>query len=159
MALATIFSPSNLSPSESLSELLDGIRYSYPFALLVIFGVVLTSHSILTSEQADKRKKSKSRPQTPSTDDHLSIDNNGKRQKVDDRPRLFTRFITHTAPLTPLLNQVFLGLLILICMSLVGNAVNVIIHALVVRGWWCGQAYVVSPHLFLTLTLTKDELK
>ena len=38
------------------------------------------------------------------------------------------------------MNWIFAGVLV----TLVGNATNVILHALTKRGWWCGKDYVVS---------------
>jgi len=44
----------------------------------------------------------------------------------------------------PLQKAVFNWLSIAVIATFVGNAVNVIVHALTERGWWCGESVAVS---------------
>jgi hypothetical protein len=113
----------------SLIKALEVTHYTYPFALAFFFGLAYTAHGILTGENQSASSR-----------------NSEQRGQLSKKSR--TRSIlTHTATLTPLQNSLLNWLIVFIIFTFVCNAANVIVHALMRRGWWCGQAYVVCSLL------------
>ncbi|KAF8545255.1 hypothetical protein BDD12DRAFT_871545 [Trichophaea hybrida] len=141
--------PAPLDHSVDTPPLLLYTRYYYPLALFLFFIISLTAWGIVTSES--------SKPTPPPVN---GIYNNGRRWKNDRKntsergsfKRIAARF-PGGIPRQKAADEKRLGvfrkaalnwLLAGVLLTLVGNAVNVIMRALTNRDWWCGKDYVIS---------------
>ncbi|KAI5793306.1 hypothetical protein EDC01DRAFT_92199 [Geopyxis carbonaria] len=129
--------------------LLQYVRYFFPLVLFVFFSVSFTAWGIATSES--------SKPTPPSVNgiyrnDHQNKNKNHKTSGSTAFKRFAARF-PGGIPQAREADEKRLGsirkatmnwLLIGVMVTLVGNSVNVIMHALSKRGWWCGKDYVIS---------------
>lgn len=132
-------------------------RYYYPLILFLFFVISLTAWGIATSQA--------SAPKPPPVEAVLNGDIDAvkrrRRRELAEKNTWFKRFAARfpggvTAAreadekrLSPLRKAIFNWLLVGVMITLLGNAVNVIMHALAKRGWWCGKDYVVRlkfPH-------------
>lgn len=127
-------------------------RYLYPLALFVFFLTSLTVWGIATAEPA--------KPAPPPATFVLGKTPRPAGAQVGEErkkgPGCFGRFARRwpggnvrakqvdERRLAPVRKAVMNWLLAGVLMTLVGNSVNVILHALAKRGWWCGEDYVVS---------------
>ena len=112
---------------------LDVVHYAYPIILLLVFLVAFTAHSIVTAPssstvgkaQAKKGPGGKPLPKntSPSAKEQL------RKESLDFSSAQKTLF-----------NWLLLGVIV----TFVGNAVNIVSHALKEQPWWCGQAVAVS---------------
>jgi ATP-binding cassette, subfamily B, vacuolar membrane transporter HMT1/ACLQ len=112
------------------SRILLYTRFAYPLVVLVFFLIAFTANSILTASAITEPSSSngpggKPLPANKST--------TGLRE-----PRKGQQEVS------PLQKAVFNWLSIAVIATFVGNAVNVIVHALTERGWWCGESVAVS---------------
>ena len=120
-------------------EVLVYSHFSYPIILLAVFLVAFTAHSVLTASkdatvsaspnQTGPGGKPLPRNTAPSTKEKL------QRQALDTSPRRKLLF-----------HWLSLGVVV----TFVGNAVNVVFHALYKRKekWWCGESVAVSRQQF-----------
>jgi len=113
---------------------LDALQYAYPIALLAFFLLAFTVRSIATSANSN----------TNDAEQPL-FGPGGKPLPTSKKSQRLTRSNAH-AEISRSRKLVFEWLSVAVCLTWVGNAVNVIIHALYSRkqGWWCGQSAVVS---------------
>ncbi|KAG9651682.1 putative ABC transporter, partial [Aureobasidium melanogenum] len=127
-------------------RLLSIVHFAYPIVLLFFFLTTFTIRSILTA-RTDGSDDSKSEPQfgpggKPLPKKKAPVDNTKNTFLDFSRPRkLLFEWLSLAATLT-----------------LAGNAVTVIVHALYARKeeWWCGQAtvvYIVGAFMVYTLIL------
>lgn len=127
-------SSSELQLSVTAAErILDVTHFAYPILLLVEFLIVFTIHSVLTASD-DTPVLPSSRPRGPGG---KPLPKNPRRASNDARQKAAVDF-SRSQKLT--LDWLVIGLIT----TLVGNATNIIIHALTKRPWWCGEAAVVS---------------
>jgi hypothetical protein len=134
-------------PPDTLRTAVKVLQYAYPTVMLLFFLVAFTARSIISSNS----NSNVSKPTTlgpggkplPATDPTRNF---VKRQIDDD--------VTHSQKL------VFGWLSVAAACTFVGNAINVIVHALYARKdqWWCGQAPVVGPGRYLHLTIVHCSL-
>lgn len=122
-------------------EVLVYTHFSYPIILLVVFLVAFTAHSILTASKEDTVSASPNqtgpggkplpRNTAPSAKEKL------QRQALDTSPR--RKLLFHWLSLA-------------VVVTFVGNAVNVVFHALYKRkdNWWCGESVAVSNSTIYT---------
>ncbi|KAH0269900.1 putative ABC transporter, partial [Aureobasidium melanogenum] len=127
-------------------RLLSIVHFAYPIVLLFFFLTTFTIRSILTA-RSDAPDDSKSEPQLgpggkPLPKKKAPVDNSKNTFLDFSRPRkLLFQWLSLAATLT-----------------LAGNAVTVVVHALYARKeeWWCGQAtvvYIVGAFMVYTLLL------
>lgn len=128
-------------------------RYLYPLALFLFFLTSLTAWGIATAEPAKPAPPPANvvlRKTPRLAGAHVDEDDDEERC-----PGRFGRFARRwpggnvrakqmdERRLAPVRKAVLNWLLAGVLVTLVGNAVNVILHALAKRGWWCGEDYVV----------------
>ncbi len=123
-------------------EVLLYTHFSYPIILLAVFLIAFTAHSVLTAskdatvaacpDQTGPGGKPLPRNTAPSAKEQL------QKQALDFSPRR---------------KLVFHWLSLGIVVTFVGNAANVIFHALYKRedNWWCGESVAVSNLLLPTI--------
>lgn len=119
-----------------ISPWLSFTHYAYPVILLFFFLAVFTYHSVKTAEDPNG-----------SPDAEQLTGPGGKPLPKSAGVRRRRNKAKEDIPRTQKL--LFEWLSVLAALSFVGNAANVILHALVDRdeGYWCGQAYVVRSFL------------
>lgn len=119
------------------AKFLDFLQYAYPIILLAFFLLAFTVRSIATSSS------------TNSNGDEPAHGPGGKPLPLSKKAKKAS-----TRDPGPELSRarklVFEWLSVAACLTFVANTVNVIVHALYdrKRGWWCGQAVVVSVRVF-----------
>lgn len=115
------------------SRILQVTQFAYPVVLLTVFLVTLMVHSI--------RAGSKS---TTKSVGHAETDG----EPVPDTPtsKLSKSSSKRETELTRAQKGLFIWLSAVLTATFIGNAVNIIVHALTQRPWWCGEAPVVSYH-------------
>ncbi|KAH7121162.1 hypothetical protein B0J11DRAFT_58884 [Dendryphion nanum] len=108
------------------------LSYTYPIFILVFFLAAFTARSIFASN-------SNSNVATPTT-----TGPGGKLLPATDPTRNFVKK-TATDDVTPSQKRLFEWLSLATALTFVGNAINIIVHALVCRyeQWWCGQHVVI----------------
>jgi hypothetical protein len=130
------------------SPVLRYTRYYYPLVLFLFFIVALGAWGIATSES--------SKPTPPPVN---GIYSNGRAKKRAQKQTSEHRTLKRIAArfpggsqqnkeederrLGPIRKGVMNLLLAGVLVTLVGNATNVIMHALTNHSWWCGKDYVV----------------
>ncbi|KEQ69959.1 hypothetical protein M436DRAFT_75713 [Aureobasidium namibiae CBS 147.97] len=127
-------------------RILSIIHFAYPIVLLVYFLTTFTIRSIVSASG-------------PESDDHTSQPQLGpggkplpkKKAPVEDKKNTFLDFSRPRKLL-------FEWLALAATLTLAGNAVTVVVHALYARKeeWWCGQAtvvYIVGAFMVYTLIL------
>jgi hypothetical protein len=123
-------------------------RYYYPLVLFLFFIVALGAWGIATSESSKPtpppvtgiytngraKKRARKQPSEHSTFKRIAarFPGGSQQNKEADERRL-----------GPIRKAAMNWLLAGVLLTLVGNAVNVIMHALTNHDWWCGKAYVV----------------
>jgi hypothetical protein len=114
-------------------RLLSIIHFAYPIVLLVYFLTTFTIRSILSAPSQDSDDKT-SEPQLGPGGKPLPK----KKAPAEDK----NTFLDFSRPRKLL----FEWLALAATLTLAGNAVTVVVHALYARKeeWWCGQATVVS---------------
>lgn len=123
-------SPSHASHSaSSAARILQVTQSAYPILLLIVFLVTLTVHGI--------RAGSKSKAKATNTGHAES--NGGVLKNIENANQ-------HDMDPTRAQKALFLWLSVILTTTFIGDAVNIIVHALMQRPWWCGEAPVVSHH-------------
>lgn len=135
------------SGAHKSSPLLVYTRYYYPLALFVFFIVSLTAWGIATSEA--------SKPTPPAINGlytRASRRNTSTPSETTTFKRIAARFpggipqkkAADEQRMSAIRKAVFNWILTGVLVTLVANAVNVIMHALTSTDeWWCGKDYVV----------------
>lgn len=115
-------------------RILSIIHFAYPIVLLVYFLTTFTIRSIVSASGPDNDDKT-SEPQLGPGGKPLPK----KKAPAEDKKKTFLDFSRPRKLL-------FEWLTLAATLTLAGNAVTVVVHALYARKeeWWCGQATVVS---------------
>ncbi|KAI9882459.1 MAG: SEA (Seh1-associated) complex subunit [Watsoniomyces obsoletus] len=126
------------------SQLLEITHFAYPAILLVVFLAAVVGHSILTASQHPTLTTSKTLrgPDGKPLPAHAEPSPAGP--------------VTVRPDFTPLQRALVNALLLTIIATFLADAVNIIVHALSERPWWCGQAsavYVISSVFVYALLL------
>ena len=110
------------------------VHFASPLLLLVVFLVAFTTHSIVTAPKGSTVKVS---TEQKGPGGKPLPQNKGLRAKAD-RKLCISEF-------SPARKLLFTWLSVGTILTFVGNAVVVIVHAIVKRGdsWWCGQHVAV----------------
>ncbi|KAH8600493.1 putative heavy metal tolerance protein [Bisporella sp. PMI_857] len=127
----------------TLHSLLDIIHFNYPWVLAVVFLVAFVIHSIRSAESHINNAPvllgpgGKPLPRTIKKSDR-------ERYKLED--------------FSPIRKWAFINISAAVILTYLGNAVNIIVHALAKRdsGWWCGEAkaiYVCASAFFYSIFL------
>jgi len=144
MASAPLIQSSDLSAAATASKpwvrnhttrsILAVVHFAYPIILLFFFLLAFTFRSVRSASNASHNatpvtQKGPGGKPLPATDPSRNI----PKEKLGD-------------DITPSQKLLFEWLSVAAALTFIGNAINVIIHALYSRkeGWWCGQAVVVS---------------
>lgn len=125
--------------SHTASLLLKYTHYSSPAVLFLVFLIAFISRSIVNTNKRDDLK-----PIITQTGP------GGKPLPRGNSPAATKEIIKYEASdFTPGRKLLFVIISILLLLTLIGNAVIVISHALADREeqWWCGQAFVVRRAL------------
>ena len=124
----------SLASNSTSTAILEHTHFNYPWILLIIFLVAFAANSILTSESSTESVKPTitgpgGKPLPQSMLKTKEAKEKIKLQEFSSGRRLL-----------------FLWTSIALIGTFVGNAVNIIAHALVEReeGWWCGESTAVS---------------
>lgn len=118
-----------LTPRSGISEALRIVHYAYPAVLLSVFLVAFVARSILTASE-------------PATSTRTGP--NGRPLPEDSRSRALRDAERQRADFTPLQKAFFNWVSVGVIFTFLGNAGEIIAHALVQRPWWCGKAAAVS---------------
>lgn len=152
--------PSSLSLSSMTSstsiaimalDILVYTHYASPIVLLVFFLVAFTSHSIITAPREDVVQA-----ETGQTGP------GGKPLPRNSSPAAKAAREKKALDFSPSRKLLFVWLSAGVVLTFLGNAVTVIVHALLDRkdNWWCGQAVVVCDFMicFASLRTLADVL-
>ncbi|KAH0562222.1 hypothetical protein GP486_003078 [Trichoglossum hirsutum] len=129
-------------PAKIASQVLLYTHYAYPVVLLVFFLLAFTANSIVTASLAAEPSGSNGPGGKPLPAGRVAAGSGAPRKA--------------RVGVSPQRKAVFNWLSVAVIASFVGNAVNVIVHSLTERGWWCGKAvaiYVVSSVFLYSLVL------
>jgi hypothetical protein len=109
------------------SQILLYTHFAYPLVVLVFFLIAFTANSILTASAVTEPSNSNGPGGKPLPANKTTVELRENQREV-----------------SPLRKAVFNWLSIAVIATFVGNAANVIVHALTERGWWCGESVAVS---------------
>ena len=125
--------PAWIHNTAAAQKALEVLQFGYPIFLLFFFLLAFAARSVLTAAPADDEEQAPPRIQYGPGGKPLPVRSQSFRRVV---PRDFSR---------PR-KLVFEWLSVALCLTWVGNATVVILHALYDRehGWWVGQAPTVS---------------
>lgn len=128
---------SNGTGTYTTATILNLTHFNYPWVLLVVFLISFITHSILTAESSDETGPMLTGP------GGKPLPRSARRTKQDKDKLKLQDF-------TPIQKLLFLWLSAGILVTFLGNAINIVVHALDKRenGWWCGEATAVSIHFF-----------
>ena len=119
--------------NNTAQAILTYVHYAYPIVLLLLFLLAFTIHSVLTASKDDvvEPVPDQTGPGGKPLPRNISPSARKQKQKVLD--------------FSPARKLVFGWLSIGVILTFLGNAVTVIVHALVEKTheWWCGQSTVV----------------
>ena len=142
-------------PHRKVQEIMLYTHYASPIILLVFFLVAFTAHSILTASKEDlvQVEPGQTGP-------------GGKPLPRNSSPTAKAAREKKALDFSPFRKLLFTWLSAAIVLTLLGNAVTVIVHALLDRkdNWWCGQAVVVCDiilllHLWTSANLCPSDLR
>lgn len=124
---------SNGTGTYTTATILDLTHFNYPWILLVVFLISFITHSILTAESADETGPMLTGP------GGKPLPRSVRRTKKDKDKLTLQDF-------SPVRKLLFLWLSAGVLGTFLGNAINIVVHALDKRenGWWCGEATAVS---------------
>jgi ATP-binding cassette, subfamily B, vacuolar membrane transporter HMT1/ACLQ len=112
------------------SHILLYVHFAYPLVVLVFFLVAFTANSIWAASEVAEPANSNGP--------------GGKPLPANKTTESLRKLRKQQPEVGPLQKAVFNWLSIAVIATFVGNAVNVILHALTERGWWCGESVAVS---------------
>lgn len=138
---------SNGTGTYTTSTILDLTHFNYPWILLVVFLISFITHSILTAEPSDQSGPMLTGP------GGKPLPRSVRRTRQDKDKLKLQDF-------SPVRKLLFLWLSAGILVTFLGNAINIVVHALDKRenGWWCGEATAVSISLRRIRCCTKQML-
>lgn len=118
-----------------MEKALKVLQFSYPIVLLAFFLLAFAARSVFTAPPRDDEEQTQPR---------VAYGPGGKPLPV--RSQSFKRVVPRDFSRPRKL--VFEWLSVALCLTWIGNAAVVIIHALYDRdeGWWCGEAPTVSKY-------------
>jgi hypothetical protein len=133
---------------DEAAPLLLYLRYFYPLALFFVFLILLTTWGIATSESSKPTPPPVNGIYKGRKDDQKKTSEHGTLKRIAARfpGGVPQRKVADARRLGALRKAVMNWLLTGVMVTLVGNAVNVIMHALTIQGWWCGKDYAVRIH-------------
>ncbi|KAA8567666.1 hypothetical protein EYC84_008139 [Monilinia fructicola] len=136
---------SNGTGTYTTSTILDLTHFNYPWILLVVFLISFITHSILTAEPSDQSGPMLTGP------GGKPLPRSVRRTRQDKDKLKLQDF-------SPVRKLLFLWLSAGILVTFLGNAINIVVHALDKRenGWWCGEAtaiYVCASLFFFSVFL------
>ncbi|ESZ98407.1 putative Heavy metal tolerance protein [Sclerotinia borealis F-4128] len=136
---------SNGTGTYTTATILDLTHFNYPWILLVVFLASFITHSILTAEYSDESGPMLTGPGGKPLPRSV-------RKTKQDRDKLKSQ------DFSPVRKLLFLWLSAGILVTFLGNAINIVVHALDKRenGWWCGEAtaiYVCASLFFYSVFL------
>jgi len=119
--------------TQSITAVLNVVQFNYPWVLLVIFLVAFVANSVLTAESSTTVEPIVTGP------GGKPLPRSNKKSKEERERRKLKDF-------SPIRKLIFVWLSAAVIITFVGNAVNIVAHALDEReeGWWCGEAPAVS---------------
>ena len=119
--------------TQSITAVLNVVHFNYPWVLLVIFLVAFVANSVLTAESSTSVEPTVTGP------GGKPLPRSNKKSKEEREKRKLEDF-------SPIRKLLFVWLSAAVIITFVGNAVNIVAHALTKRedGWWCGEAPAVS---------------
>ncbi|KAM3083677.1 ATP-binding cassette-type vacuolar membrane transporter Hmt1 [Clarireedia jacksonii] len=128
------------------TRILDLVHFNYPWVLLVVFLVAFIAHSILIAESADD-----SAEPILTGPGGKPLPRSARKSEEERRKRKLQDF-------SPVRKLLFLWLSAGILATFLGNAINIVVHALDRRenGWWCGEAtaiYICASLFFYSVFL------
>ncbi|KAI9802499.1 MAG: hypothetical protein M1825_002884 [Sarcosagium campestre] len=132
MATALLRTRDQWPSNTTAIRILTVTHFAYPIIVLVVFLFAFTLHSILNAKQTSKA--------TPSA---VRDGSSAKQQPRVPRGATKDKNDRKLGDFSPLSRAFFHILSIAIIITFVGNAINIIAHALKDRPWWCGQAAVI----------------
>ncbi|KAL3423319.1 heavy metal tolerance protein precursor [Phlyctema vagabunda] len=135
--------------ASTATKILENTQFHFAWVLLLIFLVAFTTNSILSVESA-----STSAAPTITGPGGKPLPQGALKSKQEKEKRRLQDF-------SPIRKLAFIWLSVLLLATLIGNGINIVIHALAEReqGWWCGKAaviYVVGTtfvHILLIISL------
>jgi hypothetical protein len=125
------------------SRILLYIHFAYPVVLLVFFLVAFTANSIITASPVAELSNSNGPGGKPLPASRTAVGLGGPRKSQVE--------------VSPLRKTLFSWLSVAVIVSFIGNAINVIVHSLTERGWWCGESVAVSTTSPLPLSLSSPQ--
>ncbi len=143
-----------MTTSTSIITMAQGImvytHYASPIILLVFFLLAFTAHSILTAskEEVVKSETGQTGP-------------GGKPLPRNGSPTAKAAQEKKALDFSPSRKLLFTWLSLGVVLTFLGNAVTVIVHALLNRkdNWWCGQAVVVGDIILLLQVCTLADVR
>ncbi|KAL7276231.1 ATP-binding cassette-type vacuolar membrane transporter Hmt1 [Rhizina undulata] len=148
---STIFRPPGSAPLTVSDKLLLYTHYIYPGFLFVFFLVSLTWWGIATSPSRQRPPSVKGVYNGGPTGPAEVVNGKGWFQKFaarfpdgENSNKAAKGNVQGVVRLTAVRKAVFNWLLVGIIVTFLGDATNVVLHALTNRGWWCGKDYVLS---------------
>jgi len=120
--------------STPTTSLLDVVHFNYPWVLLLTFLVAFVANSILSAEPSSTCVEP-----TATGPGGKPLPQSAKKTKEEREKRKLKDF-------SPVRKFLFIYLSAGVILTFIGNAINIIVHALSERenGWWCGKATAVS---------------
>ncbi|PQE15591.1 Heavy metal tolerance protein [Rutstroemia sp. NJR-2017a BBW] len=136
----------NGTGTDTSTRILDLVHFNYPWVLLVVFLLAFTAHSILTAESTDD-----SAEPILTGPGGKPLPRSARKTEEEKRKRKSQDF-------SPVRKLLFLWLSAGILATFLGNAINIVVHALDKRenGWWCGEAtaiYICASLFFYSVFL------
>ena len=127
-------SSSNGTSTSPTTALLEAVHFNYPWIIVAVFLVAFLANSILTAETSNT-----SNAPTVTGPGGKPLPGSAKKAKEEREKRKSEDF-------SPARKFVFIYLSVGVIITFIGNAINIVIHALSERenGWWCGEATAVS---------------
>jgi len=117
------------------TTLLDNVHFNFPWLLVAVYLAAFIIHSIVTAE-----------PSTESAEPQLTGPGGKPLPRSMRKIRAEWERRKRLQDFSPNRKLVFLWLSAGILATFLGNAINIVVHALTERdsSWWCGEATAVS---------------
>lgn len=130
-----------LVSNSTTRSLLLYLHYASPIVLLLFFLTAFTIRSVAASSSPNRNSNDLD------TTDHAPTGPGGKPLPKRTPPRTPPKKDPQADDLPRARKLLFEWLSVLVALTFVANAINIIVHALYGRSeqWWCGQSVVVRP--------------